>query len=78
MEIIILRVVFFVITIIAYGLIFDIAKTSREKEALQGTQMALSLMLESSNQQLSASYLFSIVLFILLLFYQLLYYKMMI
>jgi len=54
MEIIILRIVFFVITIIAYVLIFDIAKTTREKEALQGTQMALSLMLESAHQQLSA------------------------
>ncbi|HHU89821.1 MAG TPA: GHKL domain-containing protein [Clostridiaceae bacterium] len=53
-EIIILRVVFFVITLIAYALIFDIAKTAREKEALQGSQMALSLMLESANQQLSA------------------------
>jgi two-component system sensor histidine kinase AgrC len=54
LEIIILRVVFFVITLIAYVLIFDIAKTAREKEALQGSQMALSLMLESANQQLSA------------------------
>lgn len=54
MEIIILRVVFFMITLIAYVLIFDIAKTTREKEALQGTQMALSMMLESANQQVSA------------------------
>jgi len=54
MEITVLRVVFFVITLIAYVLIFDIAKTTREKESLQGTQMALSLMLESANQQLSA------------------------
>jgi len=53
-EIIILRVVFFVITLIAYVLIFDIAKTAYEKKTLQGEQMALSLMLESANQQLSA------------------------
>lgn len=53
-EITILRVVFFMITLIAYILIFDTAKTAREKEALQGTQTALSLMLDSANQQLSA------------------------
>lgn len=53
-EITILRVVFFMITLIAYILIFDTAKTAREMEALQGTQTALSLMLDSANQQLSA------------------------
>jgi len=53
-EIIILRVVFFLITLIAYVLIFDIANTAREKEALEGSHMALSLMLESANLQLSA------------------------
>jgi len=53
-EVIILRVVFFVIALIAYVLIFDIAKTTYEKETLQGAQMVLSLMLESANQQLSA------------------------
>ena len=53
-EVIILRVVFFVIALIAYVLIFDITKTTYEKETLQGAQMVLSLMLESANQQLSA------------------------
>ncbi|NLX63454.1 MAG: GHKL domain-containing protein [Clostridiaceae bacterium] len=53
LEVIIMCVVFFMITLIAYVLIFDIAKTTYEKETLQGAQMALSLMLESANQQLS-------------------------
>jgi len=49
-----LRTLFFIITLIAYALILDIAKSAREKEALQGVKMALSLRLESADQQLSA------------------------
>lgn len=49
-----LRILIFIITLIAYALIFDIAKSAREKEALQGVKMALSLLLESADQQLSA------------------------
>ncbi len=49
-----LRILIFVITLIAYALILDIAESVREKEALQRVKMALSLMLESANHQLSA------------------------
>ncbi len=49
-----LRILIFLMTLISYVLIFDIAKSSREKEALQGSKTALSLLLESANQQLSA------------------------
>ena len=49
-----IRILIFVITLTAYILILDIAKSSREKEALQGAQMALALQLESANQQLAA------------------------
>lgn len=52
-EVISLRILFFIITLTAYVLILDIAKSSREKEALQGEKMALSLLLESANRQLS-------------------------
>ncbi len=48
------RVLIFIITLTAYVLILDIAKSARQKEALQGAKMALSLLLESSEQQLSA------------------------
>jgi two-component system sensor histidine kinase AgrC len=53
-EVISLRIIFFIITLIAYFLILDIAKTARENEALQGEKMALSLLLGSANHQLSA------------------------
>jgi len=53
-EVVSLRIFLFIITLIAYVLIFDIAKSAREKEALQGVKMALSLMLENADQQLSA------------------------
>lgn len=53
-EVVSLRILIFVITLTAYALILDIAKSAREKEALQGSKMALSLLLESANQQLSA------------------------
>jgi two-component system sensor histidine kinase AgrC len=49
-----LRTLFFIITLIAYVLILDIGKSAREKEALQGVKMALSLQLESAEHQLSA------------------------
>jgi len=49
-----LRTLFFIITITAYVLILDIAKSAREKEALQGVKIALSLRLESAVHQLSA------------------------
>ncbi len=49
-----LRILIFIITLIAYALILDIAKSAREKEALQGVKIALSLLLESADQQLSA------------------------
>jgi two-component system sensor histidine kinase AgrC len=49
-----LRTLFFIITLTAYVLILDIAKSAREKEALQGEKVALSLLLESANHQLSA------------------------
>lgn len=49
-----LRSLIFIITLTAYVLILDIAKSAREKEALQGAKMALSLLLESADQQLSA------------------------
>jgi hypothetical protein len=49
-----LRTLFFIITLTAYVLILDIAKSSREKEVLQGVKMALSLRLESAEHQLSA------------------------
>jgi two-component system sensor histidine kinase AgrC len=49
-----LRILFFIITLIAYVLILDIAKTTREKEALQGAKMALSMLLGSAEHQLSA------------------------
>lgn len=48
------RIFMFIITLIAYALILDIAKSSREKEALQGAKTALSLLLESANHRLSA------------------------
>lgn len=53
-EVFYLRILIFIITLTAYILILDIAKSVREKEALQGVKMALSLQLESANQQLSA------------------------
>ncbi len=49
-----IRILIFSITLTAYVLILDIAKSAREKEALQGAKMALSLLLESSDQRLSA------------------------
>lgn len=49
-----LRILIFLITLIAYVLILDIAKFAREKEALQGAKMALSLLLEGADLQLSA------------------------
>lgn len=49
-----MRILIFIITLIAYVLILDIAKSTREKEALQGSKMALSLLLESANQQVHA------------------------
>lgn len=49
-----LRTLIFIITLTAYVLILDIAKSAREKEALQGVKIALSLQLESAEQQLSA------------------------
>lgn len=48
-----MRFFLFIITLAAYLLILDIAKTAREKDSLQSAQMALSLQLESANQQLS-------------------------
>ena len=48
------RTIIFVITLTAYVLILDIAKSAREKEALQAVKMALTLLLESADQQLSA------------------------
>lgn len=53
-ELFSLRILIFIITLTAYILILDIAKSAREKESLQGAKMALSLQLESANQQLSA------------------------
>jgi two-component system sensor histidine kinase AgrC len=53
-EVITLRLLVFLITLTAYVLILDIAKYAREKEALQGAKMALSLLLESADQQLAA------------------------
>ncbi len=53
-EIFSLRILIFIITLTAYVLILDIAKSVREKEAMQRVHMALSLQLESANQQLSA------------------------
>jgi hypothetical protein len=52
-EVFLLRVLIFIITLIAYILILDIAKSAREKEALQGAKTALSLLLGSAEQQLS-------------------------
>ncbi|MDD4402345.1 MAG: GHKL domain-containing protein [Desulfitobacteriaceae bacterium] len=49
-----LRILIFIITLIAYFLILDIAKSTREKEALQGEKMALSFLLGSAEHQLSA------------------------
>ncbi|MEL1136560.1 GHKL domain-containing protein [Desulfitobacterium sp. THU1] len=53
-EVFSLRILIFIITLTAYILILDIAKSTREKEVLQGVKMVLSLQLESANQQLSA------------------------
>jgi two-component system sensor histidine kinase AgrC len=53
-DVITLRILVFLITLTAYVLILDIAKYAREKEALQGAKMALSLLLESADQQLAA------------------------
>lgn len=53
-EVVSMRILIFIITLIAYVLILDIAKYIREKEALQGSKMALSLLLESANQQVYA------------------------
>ena len=53
-EVVSMRILIFIITLIAYVLILDIAKSTREKEALQGSKMALSLLLESANQQIYA------------------------
>lgn len=53
-EVYSLRILIFIITLTAYVLILDIAKSAREKEALQEVKMALSLLLESANYQLSA------------------------
>lgn len=49
-----LRVLVFIITLIAYVLILDIAKTTREKEGLQEAKMALSKLLISAEHQLSS------------------------
>lgn len=48
-----LRILVFIITLIAYVLILDIAKTASEKEALQGAKIALSMLLSSAEHQLS-------------------------
>lgn len=47
------RLFLFIITLIAYILILDIAKSARTMEALQGAKMALSLLMESTDKQLS-------------------------
>lgn len=52
-EVFSIRILIFIITLTAYILILDIAKSAREKEVLQGVKLALSLQLESANQQLS-------------------------
>lgn len=49
-----LHILIFITTLTAYVLILDIAKYAREKEALQGVKMALSLLLEGADHQLSA------------------------
>lgn len=48
-----MRVLLFFLTLTAYLLILDIAKSAREKDLLQSAQMALTLQLESANHQLS-------------------------
>lgn len=48
------RTLVFVITLTAYVLILDIARSARETEALQGAKTALTLLLESADQQLSS------------------------
>ena len=53
-EVFSLRILIFIITLTAYILILDIAKSAREKEALQGVKIALSLLLEGAEHQLSA------------------------
>ncbi len=53
-EVFSLRTLIFIIILTAYALILDIAKSAREKEALQGVKIALSLLLDSANHQLSA------------------------
>lgn len=53
-EIFLQRNLIFVVTLISYILIFDIAKSVREKEALEGAKLALTMLLESGNKQLAA------------------------
>ena len=48
-----LRTLVFIITLTAYALILDIAKSAREKEALTLEKIALSLLLGSADHQLS-------------------------
>jgi len=50
-----LRILIFIITLTAYVLILDIAKSAREKEALQGAKIALSLLLENCPASVNAS-----------------------
>lgn len=47
------RILIFTITLTAYILILDIAKSAREKESLKTVQLALSMQLESANRQMS-------------------------
>lgn len=53
MDVFFIRILIFLITLTAYILILDIAKSAREKEALQGEKTSLSLLLESVGQHLS-------------------------
>lgn len=49
----VMRIMFFLLTLTAYLLILDIAKSARAKDSLQSAQMALTLQLKSANHQLS-------------------------
>lgn len=53
LEVFSLRTLIFILTLTAYILILDIAKTSREKEALQSIKAVQSLLLDSANHRLS-------------------------
>jgi two-component system sensor histidine kinase AgrC len=53
MPVLMQRSFLFIITLIAYLLIFDIIKSAREKEELRSAKMALSLLLEGADKQLS-------------------------